>query len=262
MGAGDRFPLSTKWRLTWRHGVLVMVMLAPLLVLAGVAPIRQDPAYHDFADTRAVLGIPNGLDVLSSLAFSLVGVLGVIHFLRGRLEACRGAWLAVFVSLVLVGLGSAYYHWHPDDATLVWDRLPMALGFMGVLVALLSEHLHARLGTLLLPALVLGLASVSYWYWREDLWLYVWVQLMPVLIIPLVVVLFPSGYSHQWLLLVCFGCYLMAKAAELYDGAVFGATGGWISGHTLKHLLAAMGGYAILLMLKLRRPSPGMVSTA
>ncbi|BDY04899.1 hypothetical protein [Ferrimonas sp. YFM] len=237
----------------WRLGVLAAVMLVPLVLLVALAPIQQDRAYHNFADTRVMLGVPHGLDVLSSLAFSLVGVLGLAHCIRARLGASHAAWSIMFAALVLVGLGSGYYHWQPTNDSLVWDRLPMAVGFMGLFTTLMTEHLHGRLSALLVPAILLGVVSVGYWHWWGDLWLYIWIQLLPLLIIPVLVALFPSGHSHQWLLLAALGCYLAAKVTELYDLEIFRVTAGGISGHTLKHLLAALGGYFILLMLRLRR---------
>ena len=45
-----------------------------LLALGLLDPIPQDLAYHNFADTRALFGLPNAYDVLSNIPFLLVGV--------------------------------------------------------------------------------------------------------------------------------------------------------------------------------------------
>jgi len=47
-----------------------------------LAPIPQNPAYHNFADQRAWLGVPHFLDVFSNLGFLLVGVGGLAFMSR------------------------------------------------------------------------------------------------------------------------------------------------------------------------------------
>lgn len=237
----------------WRHAVLAALFIGSLLGILSLAPIAQDAAYHAFADTRAFAGIPNFLDVVSNLPFLLVGVLGVRFCLREKPGAVRSAWLVLFAGVALVSIGSAWYHWQPTNATLVWDRLPMTVAFMGLFVALLAEYVGRRLAVfLLVPAIALGMASVLYWHWTDDLRPYVWVQFFPLLIIPALMLLFRNGYSHQWLLLAALGWYVLAKVAELNDQAIFSGTRELISGHSAKHLLAAAGSYSILLMLQRR----------
>ncbi len=241
---------------SWRHAVLAVLVIGSLLGILSLAPIAQDAGYHAFADTRRFAGIPNGVDVMSNLPFLLVGVLGLRFCLRAELGAARRAWAVLFAGVAFVSIGSAWYHWHPTNASLVWDRLPMTVGFMGLFVALLGEYVSKRLAAVLLvPAVALGIASVLYWHWTDDLRPYVWVQLIPLLTVPAVIILFRSGYSHQWLLLAALGWYVLAKVAELNDLAIFSGTQELISGHSLKHLLAAAGCYSILLMLQKRKPA-------
>ncbi|MDP2240647.1 MAG: ceramidase domain-containing protein [Burkholderiales bacterium] len=239
----------------WRHVVLAALVLGSLIGILSLAPIAQDADYHAFADRRTFAGIPSFLDVVSNLPFLIVGVLGLRFCMRAEPGAVRSAWTALFAGVAFVSIGSAWYHWHPTNATLVWDRLPMTIAFMGLFVALLGEYVSKRLAAVLLvPAVALGIASVLYWYWTDDLSPYVWIQLVPLLTIPAVMVLFRSGYSHQWLLLVGLGWYVLAKVAELNDLAIYSGTREIVSGHTLKHLLAAAGSYCILLMLQKRIP--------
>jgi hypothetical protein len=160
----------------------------------------------------------------------------------------------LFLGVGLVAVGSAYYHWNPNNESLVWDRLPMTIGFMGLFAALLGEYLGNRVAAfLLIPAVALGLATVVYWHFSDDLRPYVWVQFIPLLTILAVLALFRSGYSHQWLLLVALGWYALAKLTESHDLAIFRSTYDFISGHSLKHLLAGAGCYSILVMLRRRR---------
>lgn len=238
----------------WRHAVLVLVVAGSIIWIMGLDPIAQNTAYHSFADTRGVLGIPNVLDVLTNLPFLVIGLAGVRFYLTSGAGPIRRAWLVLFAGVAFVSVGSAYYHWNPDNTSLVWDRLPMTIAFMGLFVALLGEYLGHRVATFLLyPAVLLGLATVVYWHLYDDLRPYYWVQLVPLLTVPTVMALFRSKHSHQWLLLVALGCYILAKLTESYDAEIFRSSGEILSGHSLKHLLAAAGCYSILVMLRRRK---------
>lgn len=217
-------------------------------------PIAQDPAYHDFVDNRVFFGIPSFLNIITNLAFLAVGIVGIRWCTNGRgAMGARWSWTACFIGTALVGFGSGYYHLAPDNGTLVWDRGPMSIGFMGLLVAVLSEYMNPRLEKILLvPAILLGIASVVVWHVVDDLRLYAWVQFMPLLVLPAVLLLFDSPYTHRRLLLVALAIYVVAKLAEHYDRAVFEATGRVISGHSLKHLLAALALFVVYGMLRRR----------
>lgn len=239
---------------TWRHVILMILVFGSLLWMLTLEPIAQNTEYHSFADTRKIISIPNCFDVLSNLPFLAIGILGLRFCMRRDRGAVRAAWTVLFTGVGLVAVGSAYYHWAPTNESLVWDRLPMTIGFMGLFVALLGEYVGHRLASLLLvPALLIGLATVMYWHWTDDLRPYYWIQLVPLLTIPTVMILFRSEYSHQWLLLVGLGWYVLAKVTELYDLSIFRNTQELVSGHSIKHLLAAVGCYSILLMLQKRK---------
>jgi hypothetical protein len=49
------------------------------------------------------------------------------------------------------------------------------------------------------------------------------------------------------------GFYALAKICEHFDKAIFQATGGFWSGHTLKHLIAAIALYYIVKILDVWR---------
>jgi hypothetical protein len=246
--------MSCLFRNYWRHVLLVSIVLGSLTVMLSQQPFGQDLRYHDFADRRLFSGILNFFDVISNLPFVFVGVVGVRSCIQNRLGDIRVAWITLFTGVALVSIGSAYYHLEPNNETLVWDRLPMTIGFMSLFVALLSEYVSVRLcKALLVPALLLGFSSVLYWHWFDDLRFYAWIQMIPLLTIPVVVVLFRSRYSGQWLLLGALGCYVLAKISELYDREVYALTHSLLSGHSLKHILAALGGFALLWMVKNRR---------
>ena len=220
----------------------------------ALPPIAQDPTYHVFADRRAFLGIPNFLNVATNLAFLVIGIAGIRLCVHGSgALGARWAWVTCFTGVALVCFGSGYYHLAPDNDTLVWDRLPMSIGFTALLVAVLAEHIDPRLEKwLLAPAVLIGLASVLYWRHTGDLRLYVLVQFLPLLMLPVVLLLFKSPYTHRGLLLLALAVYVLSKVAEHYDAVVFTATGETLSGHSLKHLLAAAALFVVYGMLTRR----------
>ncbi len=248
-------------------------MLAIVVVVAVVAlfvpPIPQDPSYHDFADRRALLGIPNFANVISNVPFLPVGVLGVAFFLRrlddaiGETGPLRWPLFVFFAGVALVAFGSSYYHYAPTNETLFWDRLPMSIAFMALLSAFVVDRIQVKAGLVLLPLLVvLGIFSVIYWHLTEqagqgDLRLYAVVQFFPILAIPLICILFsPRKLDARYVVaMACF--YGLAKVLEFFDHGIFELSGQAVSGHTLKHLSAAAAAYMALPMLRHPVPSGG-----
>lgn len=158
-------------------GLLVILTVVLVLVCCMLSRIPQPQTYHLFADRRAFLGIPNFGDVASNIPFALIGVWGLVFLRRlnsnsitGQFIDRREQWpyLFVFSGLLLTAFGSSYYHLAPDNARLVWDRLPMTITFMAMVAAVIMERISLRLGLRLLPILLfVGLGSVLQWYWSE-----------------------------------------------------------------------------------------------
>lgn len=242
---------------------LILVLGLAVAALAMVwlmPPIPQDPAYHRFADQRTLLGIPHTWNTLSNLAFLIIGVLGVRQVIAGPLPGglaeLRSGYLVFFLGVALIAGGSGYYHLHPTNERLLWDRLPMAIALMAFFAVVIGERIDAAFGRRLLwPLLVAGIAAVVYWGITEargngDLRAYAVVQFLPMLLIPVILVLFPSRFSREVYLWATLLAYAASKGVELQDETVFHFLG-VLSGHTLKHLLAA--GSAGLFLLALRR---------
>lgn len=223
--------------------------------------IPQTSGYHDFADKRAFFGIENFLDVTSNVAFLVVGIWGLFVVTSNKFQASPFArseswpYIVFFLGLALTFLGSSYYHLQPTNFRLMWDRLPMTLGFMGILSATIAERISLNTGVWLLPPLVLtGVLSVSYWYWTEtrgkgDLRPYYAVQFGSLLAVVVILTIFPSRYTRSWCLVFALILYAAAKVAEAFDLEIYRATR-LVSGHTLKHLAAAAAGFFIVLMLQ------------
>lgn len=245
------------------RGVIVIgiTVITCAAVFLFVPPIHQPEDYHNFADARTFFGVSRAWDVLSNLGFLLVGVLGVKYLLSRSSDTTftdqreRWPYAVLFSGVLLTCFGSGYYHLAPDDARLVWDRLPMTLGFMGLVCAIIAERISVRLGLALLgPLLVASVGSVFYWQWTDDLRLYAFVQFYPAILIPLILWLYPARYTGLRELGFAALGYVAAKILEAADRPVFEFTRGTISGHTLKHLAAAWGVWWLLRMLQVRKP--------
>ncbi len=262
------------------YGPKVGLLVALAALLASVAllvpPVPQDPAYHALAERRVIFGIPNFGDVVSNIGFAIVGLLGLafVSGERGRKVFAapreRLPYVVFFAGLVLTAAGSAYYHLDPTNQTLVWDRLALIAALMALFSAFIMDRIHARIAVVvMLPLLILlGLGSVVSWHLGEtaghgDLRFYALMHTWPVVLIPLMCWLFRGRHTRGRYLLYIFLWYAAARACELYDHEVFATLGGAVSGHTLKHLLAAAATYMVLAMLRAvsmgpdSRPAPG-----
>ena len=227
------------------QALIAAVLLALAGALAWLAPIQQPAGYHHFADQRALLGIPHFWNVVTNVAFLAVGAMG----LRRKLSL---AWKTVFWGTLLAGLGSTWYHLAPNDDTLVWDRIPIGIAFAGFWAALVEEHTEIRTGNLLWIFIVLAVAAVFYWRYSGDLSPWVFVQLAPMIAAVLTVWLLPGRHAHRRYIIYGIIWYGVAKFFEFADHQTMQWTGGLMSGHALKHITAAVGGWCFYRMLKLR----------
>lgn len=243
-------------RLNWKQGILIALLVAGMAVPLFIDPIPQNPHYHAFADTRTFLGIPNFFNVTSNLPFMIVGILGLFAsrskgFVLGSTDM-RLAYHIFFIGVILVGVGSAYYHVHPTNATLVWDRLPMTVSFMALLAMIIADCVSPRIGKALLwPLIGIGVGSIGYWYGTElwevgDLRPYAVVQFLPMVLISVMLGLFGTRSLRSLFLWATLGAYLLAKVVESFDAELYAITG-LLSGHSLKHIIAALAtGWVIL----------------
>jgi hypothetical protein len=246
--------LLVQWRrLSWGEKICLGVLLAALVAWLLMSRIAQNPAYHGFADQRGWLGIPHAANVLSNLAFLVVGAVGIAGLASPRRvrfsRAAEAALWCIAVGFVATAIGSAWYHLEPNNATLVWDRLPMTLIFAGLLSTALAQRISARVGGVGLAVLLpLGIASVLYWHVTGDLSLYVTLQFGGMVALVMLLVLMPRGddpFGWWWVL----AWYGLAKIAEAGDQLIWNATGGFVAGHALKHMLAAVAGIAVFVAL-------------
>ena len=255
--------------------LILVVGLAVASALHRHGPIAQDPGYHRFADTRTLARVPNALNVLTGVPFLFVGLLGLAFLRRGPTRDPDGpyrsgahtafeshrerpAYVLFFLGVLLTTFGSGYYHLAPTTMRLFWDRLPMAVAFSAIVAAVIAERVSiygSRMA--LLPLVFIGIGSVVWWRVSElqghgDLRVYLFVQLFPLLAVPLMLALFPARYSRGLELLFVVLVFVAAKLTEHFDVAIWDLTRHLVSGHSMKHLLAALSTWLVLDMLRKR----------
>ena len=183
------------------------------------------------------------------MPFLVIGAVGLRQFHRDTVA------VAFFLGVFLTGIGSSYYHWDPHDGTLFWDRLPMTVIFMALLALVVSERVSEAAGAVLLwPALAVGVFSLLLWRWTDDLRLYFWVQFFPGIAMILLFSMYPAKYTGAYYWIVAVGFYGLAKLFEFSDEPIC-SVGGFVSGHTLKHLAAAAACFTILRYYQVRQPT-------
>jgi hypothetical protein len=241
------------------------LLVAAVAGLASLLPrIPQPLQYHQFADPHTCFGITGCFDAATNALFVLAGLAG-LRFLFGK--SGRRAFIDVreaipyrllFAAAILVGLGSGYYHLAPDNGRLAWDRAAISLAMMSWLAAIICERVSLSAGLRLMPPMyAAGLGSVIYWVWSEangigDLRAYGLIQFYPMLLIPLLLWLYPPRYSGDRDILIVMMLYLLALLCDFMDHQIAALTS-MVSGHTVKHSIAALAMYWIVVRLRRRR---------
>jgi hypothetical protein len=256
--------------MTRRAGWLIAFTLVSIAAAVLVPAVPQPLDYHDFADQRAMFGIAHFQDVATNVGFLLVGLfgLGIVARRQTRFEwpIERLPYAVFFTGMALTAAGSAYYHLAPDNETLTWDRLPMTIAFMSLIAAQLVERISVRVGiALLVPMLVVGAASVFYWIATErsgagNVIPYLILQVYAVAALLLIALTLPSRYTRADDIYWVFAAYVAAKILEFFDREIL-AFGHLVSGHSLKHLAAALAGLVVCRTLALRTLRPDAAQT-
>lgn len=230
-----------------RAEALLLGVLVLLALLAGFGPhLAQAPHIHDYADQRAWLGLPCTLDVLSNLPFALFGLWGLRVLVRVPAAALDGTQRALaalfFTGLVLTAFASGWYHGQADDAGLFIDRLGMSFAFAGLLGLAVASRITAPV--------VLFWGVLGAWVCWKLGNLLPWAVLQGAGLALLLVLsaLTVRGVAVRWWLIIVI--YAAAKLCELADHVIFEATGQLISGHSLKHLVAAFAAWPVIRALQ------------
>ncbi|MEJ2766394.1 hypothetical protein VV869_20775 [Photobacterium sp. MCCC 1A19761] len=251
----------------WSRSARILFLWGIVIVLAGLlvyfAPITQSRNFYQYADQRPWLGIPNFVNVITNLPFLWVGVLGLARLRQSPSQAkpttfpsgSRTLYIAFYLGLITAFFASGFYHLTPEPWRLALDRLGICIAFMAFYCMVLASYISPGLARLFLPLVLYSVAAVGYWYLSEqtagrgDLSAYILVQLIPIIHLPLILWLFRGSPAHSTAsslyYLSALLAYLLAKWAESNDAELFHRTDELISGHSIKHLLAGLGGYLI-----------------
>jgi hypothetical protein len=248
--------------------VLLGVFLVALALAGFCPPVAQPAQYHAFADQRVWQGLPHAMDVLTNLPFAMAGMWGLGRLWLTSLESDmdRRAQLAVvlFFGLLVTAMGSTYYHLQPDNWGLAWDRMGMVVAFAGLLGMAVADRISLRAGAAVMAATVLlGPVAVLVWYQTGNLLPWSVLQGGGMLLVLTLALRKPLSGSWGLPLMAVMALYAAAKLLELGDQVVFDGTGGLVSGHSLKHVVAAMAAWPVLAVMhnRSRVQSPTSVLT-
>ena len=243
--------------------ILIFLFVVMFICTIFIPQLPVSKSYHEFADSRPCMGIPNFGDVVSNFPFALFGFLGVITVIKmseGRKFLKRyHSWpyLVFFCAVILVSFGSSYYHLNPSNGRLYLDRAPILLGFTCLFTAFFADRVNQKIGIFVLfPSLLtLGCGALlwdfSQFHLGGDLRFYALLQIYAFVALPMICWFFPNSFytsnRHVYLIL---GWYALAKVFEVYDRKIFESLAGLISGHTLKHFIASIAVFVVIVMLR------------
>jgi hypothetical protein len=241
----------SKSEISFLTGLIILILLAIFL-----PSIEQNQNYHNFADQRVLFGVNNAFDTLSNLAFIIVGALGLVNFYNNQYIKISNSFSVIlnlfFISIILTGLGSSFYHLSPNDFTLVFDRLAMSLVFASILAMLAYLKISPRFGLhTLAELLILAPLTVLIWKFNGNLTPYVVLQFGGIILVILTLLLTKTRMQGPCFtsLIILYGA---AKLVEFYDEKIFNLSQNLISGHTLKHLIAALAVIIFVSPLKVK----------
>ena len=181
-------------------------------------PLPQE--YHNFADKRIFLGIPNTMDVISNIAI-LIPALYLLTFKKRTIKSNL-----LIIHLILLALASSYYHINPSNQTLFWDILMIATTYIIVLIMF---------------------SNTNYWKYSDDLRLYL------IILIGVLLYLILKYYKNKNLrnyLYIIVIMNILFRFTEHNDHEIYEFTNDQISGHTLKHIIAGIGIFYVIQLLQ------------
>ncbi len=241
----------------------LLLAVAALAALAALLPATGLPAgYHDFADQRTLLGLPHALDVLSNLPFAVMGAWGLWWLRRVPLDrlgtAQRGLAGLLFIGLIATAFCSSGYHLDPHDAGLCIDRVGMSLAFAGLLGLAAADRISARAGVALAALVAVAAPATALVAWLGgNMTPWAVLQGGGLVLLAALALRRPQPRALGFSIIGVIAFYAVAKALELADAPVFALTQQLISGHSAKHLVAALAGWPVVRALQsLARGAP------
>lgn len=202
-----------------------------------------------------MLGIPNFLNVITNLPFFFFAVAGILEVKRLKEKELKQIMFTLFTGFLLLTFGSAYYHWAPQNASLVYDRVPIVIVLMSFFAFIIHDSFNKTLGYKAFFLLnVVGILTVVYWIISEavgrgDLRWYGMVQFFPVIAIPLILILYKTSFKNRTKVVPIFIFFALGKFTEKFDSQIYHLLNNALSGHSLKHLLMAASEYQIVKLM-------------
>jgi hypothetical protein len=139
--------------------LLAIIGIISIIGFALSSPIQQNEDYHNFSDTLTIGGIPNFWNVTSNVPFLIVGFFGMSRL--KNMQRLNVQFLIFFIGISFAAIGSGYYHFNPNNSTLVWDRLPTTIVFTTLISIIISEFIDFKKGKwILIPSLLTGIISI------------------------------------------------------------------------------------------------------
>lgn len=237
------------------HILATISIVVIWLVFQFCKPIAQNTDYHHFAHEFSLVNIDNCSNVISNLGFIIIGIGGLVKLIKSKNNNI--IYYGLVTGILLTGFGSGYYHYNPNNETLVWDRIPMTIIFASFFASIYSYYISKKWANVIwLVAICIGIFSVLYWNYTEkmgngDLRLYAIVQLLPMLLIAIILslncnsnknIFKPITYILVW--------YVIAKLFEHFDHQLFEHTN-FISGHPIKHIAASISTFFMIKLIHL-----------
>ena len=198
-------------------------------LITNKIPLPQE--YHNFADKRIFLGIPNMMNVISNFVFLIPAI---IYFKRTKQNTL------LILHIILLSIASGYYHLNPSDETIFWDILMIATTSMIVLI-MISD---TKYGLLLYSYAIF---SILYWKYSDDLRLYILILIG----VPLYIVLkyYKNINLKKYIYVIVF-MGILTRISEHNDHEIYEFTNYQISGHTLKHIFAIIAVWYVVKLLQ------------
>ncbi|MGJ7558337.1 hypothetical protein ACSFBI_30465 [Variovorax sp. RB3P1] len=253
------------------RGLLFTFALLTLIAIFGPELPAADVAIASvFADDLGWHGMRDAMDVLSNIPFVVVGLWGLYRLNcidRSHQQALSAfplappasgppdntldcAWL-FFAGLIAAAAGSAFYHLVPDAPQLAADRPNMAVAFAGLIGVAVCERVSQRAGW---PAawfvLTAGLLSAEVFQESGNVLPWALVQFGGMALVLTLALSTPMrksvGLKLGWVIFF----YVVAKGFELADHQIYEFTRHTVSGHSLKHLTAALAGLPVVFALR------------
>ena len=218
-------------------------------------PITDSPSYFDFADKRSFLGIDNTFDVITNLGFVVVAIYGLLLIRKNKNLSKEYLIMGLILSaaILLTFVGSSYFHLLPNPQRLFWDRLPMTLIFGAMTSLLIIDRIDRYVGVIV-ASILIPLSAFSAIGWHLD-WLtlkpYIMLQFGSLVFVFLIALLRPKGLIPNSAIWWSLGLYSLAKGLETFDTQIFELTT-ILSGHSLKHLVAAVAQINFLSFLRIK----------